>query len=75
MLSISRIKLEPRPMAVERGGSRRFAQPKTRVARGTDFFIWIRCNPLKSPDSAKGIQGNASFFAWFYLVFLAFIWR
>jgi hypothetical protein len=31
------------------------------------FFIWIRCNPLKSPDSAKEIQGNASNFPWFYL--------
>jgi hypothetical protein len=29
---------------------------------GKNFFIWIRCNPLKSPDSAKGIQGNASLF-------------
>jgi hypothetical protein len=29
---------------------------------------------LKRPNSAKGIQGNASFFAWFYLVLLAFIW-
>jgi hypothetical protein len=35
-------------------------------------FIWIRRNPLKSPDSAKEKQGNASLFAWFYLVFLAF---
>jgi hypothetical protein len=32
-----------------------------------EIFIWIRCNPLKSPDSTKGIQGNASFFPWFYL--------
>jgi hypothetical protein len=38
------------------------------------FFIWIRCNPLKSPDPAKEKQGNPSFFVWFYLVFLAFIW-
>jgi hypothetical protein len=29
-----------------------------------NFFIWIRCNPLKSPESAKGIQGNASVFPW-----------
>jgi hypothetical protein len=36
------------------------------------FFIWIRCNPLKSPDSTKGIQGNASFFAWISLDLLAF---
>jgi hypothetical protein len=40
-----------------------------------EFFIWIRHNPLKSPESAKGIQGNPSFFAWFYLVLLGFIWR
>jgi hypothetical protein len=33
-----------------------------------DFFPWIRCNPLKSPVSAKGIQETASFFPWFYLV-------
>jgi hypothetical protein len=26
-----------------------------------DFFIWIRRNPLKNPESAKGIQGNTSF--------------
>ena len=38
------------------------------------FFIWIRCNPLKSPESAKGIQGNASNFACFYLDLLGFIW-
>jgi hypothetical protein len=37
------------------------------------FFIWIRCNPLKSPNSAKGIQGNASFFPWFYLDLLALV--
>jgi hypothetical protein len=38
------------------------------------IFIWIRCNPLKNNDSAKGIQGNPSYFAWFYLVLLGFIW-
>ena len=27
---------------------------------GEDFFIWIRRNPLKSPGSTKGIQGNPS---------------
>src|SRR3984885_10540455 len=43
--------------------------------RGKDFFIWIRCNPLKSPDLAKGIQGHPSLFPWFYLVLLGFIWR
>src|ERR1700729_1064365 len=45
-----------------------------RLLKETKFFIWIRCNPLKSPESAKGIQGNPSFFAWFYLDLLGFIW-
>jgi hypothetical protein len=40
---------------------------------GKNFFIWNRRNPLKSPDSAKGIQGNPSFFAWIYLLLLALI--
>src|ERR1700727_967987 len=31
------------------------------------IFVWIRRNPLKSPDSAKGIQGNASLFPWISL--------
>jgi hypothetical protein len=37
------------------------------------FFTWIRHNALKSPNSTKGIQGNARTFpfllgfAWFYL--------
>jgi hypothetical protein len=34
---------------------------------GKDFFIWIRRNRLKKPDSAKGIQGNPSTFPWIYL--------
>jgi hypothetical protein len=41
---------------------------------GKNFFIWIRCNPLKSPESAKEIQGNASFFACFNLDLLGFLW-
>src|ERR1700729_785530 len=36
------------------------------------FFIWIRRNPLESPDSTKEIQGNPSFFPWIYLDFLGF---
>jgi hypothetical protein len=40
-----------------------------------EIFIWIRRNPLKSPDSTKGIQGNPSLFPWFYLDFLGLIWR
>jgi hypothetical protein len=43
------------------------AQPRGRAEKGEEFFIFFRCNPLKSPDSAKGIQGNASYFTWFYL--------
>jgi hypothetical protein len=58
----------------EKGTFSRFAQPETRVARETGFF-WICRNALKRPNSAKGIQGNASFFAWIPLVFLALIWR
>src|ERR1700733_10509751 len=34
--------------------------PPTPNALRADFFIWIRRNPLKSPDSAKEMQGNAS---------------
>jgi hypothetical protein len=38
---------------------------------GGDFFTWIRRNPLKRPDSAKGNQGNPSLFAWISLDLLA----
>lgn len=38
------------------------------------FFIWIRGNPLKSPDSTKEIQGNPSYFPWIYLDLLGFPW-
>jgi hypothetical protein len=44
------------------------------LKEGKNFFIWIRRNPLKSPESAKGIQGNPSFFPWIHLVLLAFMW-
>ena len=47
------------------------SQPPRRVERKPDFFIWIRRNPLKSPDSAKGIQGNPSDFSLVFLLFLA----
>jgi hypothetical protein len=57
------------------GGKASRAQPHTRVAAPEHFFIWIRRNPLKSPESAKGIQGNPSFFPWIDLVFLGFPWR
>jgi hypothetical protein len=42
-------------------------QPGTRVGDRRDFFIWIRRNALKSPISAKGMQGNASDFPWISL--------
>jgi hypothetical protein len=38
-------------------------QLETRV----DFFYFFARNPLKSPDSDEQIQGNPSYFAWFYL--------
>jgi hypothetical protein len=44
------------------------------LKKGKNFFIWIRRNPLKSPESAKGIQGNPSLFPWISLVLLGFIW-
>jgi hypothetical protein len=44
-------------------------------AKEDRFFIWIPRNLLKSLDSTKRIQGNASLFAWISLVYLAFIWR
>src|SRR5580704_19795129 len=44
----------------------RGSQPGTRVGAGKDFFIWIRCNPLKSPDSAKEIQAFFLGFIWLY---------
>ena len=57
---------------IESGSARGPARKGNR--EGKKFFIWIRCNPLKRPDSTKGIQGNASLFPWFYLDFLGFIW-
>jgi hypothetical protein len=47
-------------------------QPEARVTPRADFFVWIRRNPLKGPESAKGIQRNARTFPWIYLDFLAF---
>ena len=41
---------------------------------GKNFFIWIRCNPLKSPEFRQEIQGNPSLFSCFYLDLLGFIW-
>jgi hypothetical protein len=41
-----------------------------RVGWAKEIFIWIRYNSLKSPESAKGIQGNPSLFIWICLDFL-----
>jgi hypothetical protein len=38
---------------------------------GDQFFYFFPCNPLKSPDSTKEIQGNARIFPCFYLDLLA----
>jgi hypothetical protein len=50
------------------------SQSGTRVNAEGNFFIWIRCTPLKTPDSTKEQQGNPSFSPWFSLVLLGFIW-
>jgi hypothetical protein len=47
------------------------AQSGRRVQLATIFLLWIPRNPLKSPESAKGIQGNPRNFPWFCLHFLA----
>jgi hypothetical protein len=43
--------------AVMRGGKGEVrelhSQPRRRVAAERDFFIWIRRNPLKMPESEK----------------------
>jgi hypothetical protein len=57
------------------GALGRLLQPERVLGKAGENFIWIRRNPLKSPDSAKEKQGNPSLFAWFYLVLLAFSWR
>jgi hypothetical protein len=38
----------------------RVLQPERVLAEKEIFFIWIRYNALKSPDSAKEKQGNPS---------------
>jgi hypothetical protein len=53
---------------------KRYLQPGARSKTEGDFFIWIRRNSLKSLDSAKGIQGNASDFPWFSLESFGFAW-
>jgi hypothetical protein len=54
-------------------GERRFldvnCNPRRELA-ASRIFYFFSCNPLKSPDSAKKIKGNASDSACFYLHFL-----
>jgi hypothetical protein len=63
-------------MGWEKGGwaesvcGRRGTTSKASWARA-GFFNFFARNPLKSPDSAKEIKGNASVFVWFCLPFLA----
>jgi hypothetical protein len=47
--------------------SNRFAHNPKGEFRTRRFFCFFFRNPLKSPDSAKGIQGNARIFPCFYL--------
>jgi hypothetical protein len=51
-----------------------YLQPGARSKPEGDFFIWIRRNSLKSLNSTKGIQGNASDFPWFSLESFGFPW-
>jgi hypothetical protein len=61
--SAARLAVAPPREGVECALETFCTQPETRV----DFFYFFAHNPLKSPDSDEQIQGNPSFFAWFYL--------
>jgi hypothetical protein len=50
-------------------------QPAPRAGPERDFFIWIRRNPLKRPNSTKGIQRKTRVFAWNSLVLFGLSWR
>jgi hypothetical protein len=63
--------LFPHAVTLGRAQTARSAQG---TKEGKDFFVWIRRNPLKRPDSAKGIQRNPSLFPWISLNFLGFPW-
>jgi hypothetical protein len=68
------IRSPDRPRASRKKAWKRLETFETRCDTGKDFFIWIRCNPLKGPDSDEKNQGNPSDFigfAWFYLALLA----
>jgi hypothetical protein len=48
--------------------SQTFGAYRSRGRREKEKIVWIRRNSLKSPESAKGIQGNSSDFIWYDLV-------
>jgi hypothetical protein len=75
--SADRIEAAPslRPTRGAQERESRFVIFPPQCDRGKGFFVWIRCNPLKSPNSAKGIQGNPSLFPWNSLVLFGFAWR
>jgi hypothetical protein len=54
-------------LAVRMGAGMAFETIYARPEAGSDFSIWIRRNPLKSPDSDEQNQANPSHFAWIYL--------
>jgi hypothetical protein len=58
-------------MKSERSSQETFPDNLRRELGDGEFFYFFRRNPLKSPDSIKGIQGNARIFPCFYLDFLA----
>jgi hypothetical protein len=51
--------------------TRLLLQPERVLRRAGESFVWIRRNPLKSPDSAKEKQAYLLAFIWSSLHFLA----
>jgi hypothetical protein len=51
--------------------NRALSQSRHVLLQAGNFFLWNRHNPLKSPDSDEGIQGNPNRFS---LVFLGLAW-
>ena len=56
-------------------GSRRSPTTQEVSRDGRNFFIWIRPNRLKSPESAKENQANPKTFVWIYLELFGFAGR
>jgi hypothetical protein len=51
-----------------RNAAHKFKRSFQQKLSGGRFFYFFLCNPLKSPDSTKEIQGNARIFPCFYLL-------